>query len=638
MVPDASDSLTIAVENIGGIRSLQVTLDPGVSILTGRNATNRTSLLRATGAALGGSSGELKADADEGSVALSFDGTEYTRTYERDDQSIRVGGTPYTDDGILVDQYACLLADNPARVAVERGDRAALREFVMAPVDTAEVKATIERIQRDIEALRSDLEEAREQANRRPDLEKRLGARREELAEVRSALHSVRETVAEYEADADTAEAAEAVVEDLRSVREEYERVRQQLETQRSALESLETQRASVADDLANLTEPDADRDQLEDEISRLQRRERDIANTINNLLSVVEFNEGLTDEGVLPTADSDDDVSAALDPQRQTVECWTCGTRVERQQLDAQLDSLREVIDEKRRERNELNDEIRERRSALDKIRAATDQRQSLSDQLADIDAEITERESRIEALEERATEQRDRIEELETDAAASNDIRDSDLLEQYQRLSELEYERGQLEEQVESLEAELQSAREAAERTAELEARIEERRADRTDARNRIADLERRAVETFNEHMATVLDLLGYENVERIWIERRVEGTEDVDESAFALHVVRSTTDGTVYEDTVDHLSESEREVIGFVVALAGYLVHDVHETVPVMLLDSLEAIDADRIAALVSYFAEFVPYLVVALLPEDAAALPSRYDRIQMGEAPA
>jgi hypothetical protein len=47
--------------------------------------------------------------------------------------------------------------------------------------------------------------------------------------------------------------------------------------------------------------------------------------------------------------------------------------------------------------------------------------------------------------------------------------------------------------------------------------------------------------------------------------------------------------------------------------------------------MLLDSLEAIDAERIAALVDYFAEHAPHLVVALLPEDAEALDDSYDRV-------
>jgi len=46
---------------------------------------------------------------------------------------------------------------------------------------------------------------------------------------------------------------------------------------------------------------------------------------------------------------------------------------------------------------------------------------------------------------------------------------------------------------------------------------------------------------------------------------------------------------------------------------------------------LLDSLEAIDADRIAELVEYFADHAEYLIVALLSEDAAALPDSHGRI-------
>jgi len=69
----------------------------------------------------------------------------------------------------------------------------------------------------------------------------------------------------------------------------------------------------------------------------------------------------------------------------------------------------------------------------------------------------------------------------------------------------------------------------------------------------------------------------------------------------------------------------------VTGLVFALAGYLVHDVHETVPFMLLDSLEAIDSARIADLIEYFRDHAPYLVVALLEEDAAALEAPHERV-------
>jgi hypothetical protein len=71
----------------------------------------------------------------------------------------------------------------------------------------------------------------------------------------------------------------------------------------------------------------------------------------------------------------------------------------------------------------------------------------------------------------------------------------------------------------------------------------------------------------------------------------------------------------------------------VTGLVFALAGYLVYDVHKAAPFMLLDSLEAIDSERIAKLVEYFADYGQYLVVVLLPEDDRALDSSYDRIEM-----
>jgi len=94
----------------------------------------------------------------------------------------------------------------------------------------------------------------------------------------------------------------------------------------------------------------------------------------------------------------------------------------------------------------------------------------------------------------------------------------------------------------------------------------------------------------------------------------------------------IVRSSDSGTLYEDSVENLSESEREVVGLVFALTGYLAYDVYEKVPFMLLDSLEAIDANRIAELVDYLSEYVDNLIVALLSEDAAALDEDYERIR------
>lgn len=47
--------------------------------------------------------------------------------------------------------------------------------------------------------------------------------------------------------------------------------------------------------------------------------------------------------------------------------------------------------------------------------------------------------------------------------------------------------------------------------------------------------------------------------------------------------------------------------------------------------MLLDSLEAIDANRIAVLVNHIEKYSDFLLVALLPADAQMLDDSYQRV-------
>lgn len=68
------ETIQISVENIVGIDQTDLAISPGVTALTGRNATNRTSLLQAVMAALGSDAVSFKGDADEGHVELTIDG------------------------------------------------------------------------------------------------------------------------------------------------------------------------------------------------------------------------------------------------------------------------------------------------------------------------------------------------------------------------------------------------------------------------------------------------------------------------------------------------------------------------------------------------------------------------------------
>ncbi|MGN8215794.1 ATP-binding protein [Halococcus salifodinae] len=84
----------LSVENVGGIDTTEIALSLGVTSLTGRNATNRTSLLQALMATLGSEHVSLKGDADRGEVELTLDGETYTRTLERRNGTVVFDGGP----------------------------------------------------------------------------------------------------------------------------------------------------------------------------------------------------------------------------------------------------------------------------------------------------------------------------------------------------------------------------------------------------------------------------------------------------------------------------------------------------------------------------------------------------------------
>jgi len=240
-----------------------------------------------------------------------------------------------------------------------------------------------------------------------------------------------------------------------------------------------------------------------------------------------------------------------------------------------------------------------------------------------------------RKESLEEEAEAVRETISELETNVADTEELRDSDLLETYERISELQYEQGQTQQELASVEDEIEEIESLPDKPT-LQEQLDEIRQELNYERGRVAELESESVSKFNEHMDEVLDILNYRNISRVWIERKeAESGSHGSDSTFDLHLVRESDTGSVYEDTVANLSESEREVIGLIVALAGYLVHEVYQHVPFMLLDSLEAIDSDRIADLIDYFSEYAPYLMVALLPEDASGITDKYTQITAAE---
>lgn len=633
-----TDTTRIEVRNIGGIEDCSLTIRKGKTLLTGRNATNRTSLLQAINGVLGGTAATLKSDTAEGEVVLKLDDTTYTRRFERTDTGIEVSGDPYETDTDLVDPFVSLLENNPARLAVERGDD--LRDIIMRPVDTEAIERRIRTLQTEREEISDELETVEEQSKRLPTLEERRQTLETELESIDERIDAAREAAAEFEANAEMAEEAEELVDRLDDRRQDVSEVEDELELVEAELDSLRNRPTELRAEREALPEhTQADLERVQDELRTLRARKRELDNTIDDLSSIVDFNETVLadngSDGPTSTTDTADPVAELAPSDEQEITCWTCGNRAKRGTIEDQLDNLRGVISEKQAELGDLRDRIDDLAAEEESIRETIDTRDRLTRELDDVEAKLESKQARRETLEERMSELRETITELEQEVAITEDLRNNDLLETYEEISELQYERGQKQEQLETVTDEIEEIESLPDKSR-LRDQLDEIRQELRQERGRVDELESRSVSQFNEHMADVLELLDYRNISRVWIERKGERRNDPDASStFELHIVRKSESGTVYEDSVDNLSESEREVIGLVVGLAGYLVHEVYEEVPFMLLDSLEAIDSERIAALIEYFADYVPYLVVALLPEDASGITDEFQEIPATE---
>lgn len=625
-------NISVDVEKIGGIETASLPIDRGVTVFTGRNATNRTSLFRAISGALGGTGGILKRDAESGSVSLAIDGERYTRRYTREGGSVRTHGTPFTDEQELVDLFVCLLEDNSIRRAVRAGED--LSELLLAPLDTDKLESKVVTLQSERDQIDERLNEIEREQKRLPKLEEQRRERRTQLDEIESELETVREHIEPIGGDVVDGDQAEAVIADLEQTQTELERTESEIGTQRNIREGLRADLVDVREELSELDVRKEKLSELDHEIDRLQGRESTLSATINELSTILKQNKGMvtSDDAAVRELAIENDTLSELDLMGQSIECWTCGSRVERRAIADRLEDIEELVEAKRADQKQLREILSERKSHRESIRREAQRHQKLKERQAELERELQRRADAIEELTSETEALRDEIAEHKAELESMEEVTDSEKFGEYERLSELEYERGRIEQELQDIEDDINEVEYLLGKHEDLEARREDLTEQIRSLRSRVEELEKTVVDTFNTHMESVLERLAYENVERVWVERRkMRG-----ETTFDLHIIREDESGTAYEDAVDHLSESEREVVGLIVALTGYLTYDIQKTVPIILLDSLEAIDGTRIAELIDHFRSHTDYLLLALLEEDAAALPDSYDRVYAEES--
>jgi DNA repair ATPase RecN len=266
----------IHIANVGGIEKTSVTFSPGVTILGGRDATNRTSLLQAIRAALGSDDVTIKGDANEADVQLQLDDETYTRRLQRRSGAIVSDGEPYLDDPTLADLFAFLIESNEARRAVARDDD--LRELIMRSVDTDTIQVENDDLFQERQALESKLDEIEQLKGDLPGLEEERTRLNDQIDEKREELEAKEAELKAADADLDEPREDKSPLDDklaeLRSKRSDLDYVRYDLETERESLYALKQEQRDLQSEADELpAAPMGEVDELNAEIGRLREQ-----------------------------------------------------------------------------------------------------------------------------------------------------------------------------------------------------------------------------------------------------------------------------------------------------------------------------------------------------------------------------
>jgi chromosome segregation ATPase len=611
-----SGNLHLELENVGGIEHKELSLAEGPTFIQGPNAANKSSFLRGLLFALGSRTVPVRSGADEARVVLSTDERRVERVARRTGSGVRTEGEAWVtdaDDVTLLERFAGVLGTNALRSAVARNED--VESLLKEPMDIEALERERARKVGRKRELTAELESA-------GDVEDRLESTERDLADTRERLEELESTLAELRDERDPAETDDAL-ERLREERTELRSEAAECETQvgelEAAIDRLEKRRTELTATLEEAREAAGGDDvgALERERESVQSELEDVTERLDILQSVLTANREMLDSGFTGVLGSE----AGL--MGDDLTCWTCGQPASVDDVEETVEELVALVEEDKRRQREREPEIEELTDGIERAREAEREVRRLESEMETVERTLTERRDSLEERRERRRAIRERLDELDEKIAARRAGQASAQSGLAEEIEETRVEAETLRREVDRLEEARDSLRE---RRAELQRkrdevdRLSEEVAALTD---RVENRERELRTVFNETMDELLEALAFEGTERVWL----DGEFDL--------VVARAVDGRTRADSVEHLAESEREMVGLVLALAGYVTYDVDDVSPVLVLDSLGAFDAERTRRLVDYFADETDYLVATVHPE--AAVDAAFETVQF-EPPA
>ena len=584
------------IENIGGIRSGKASLDAGLNIVQASNFQGKSSFMSAIQTVMGttGMYGEehpLTEGEDNGSVVLETEDGEYEVSLSRETRAVSQSGSPYLTnetDRVCAHLFAFLGEDNPIRSAVR--NREDLTELLQAPLNIEDINAQISSLQQERQDLQQELRNAESAADQLPKVQEEVTQLENELEDLRARRDELSEEVTEETEGDSLSDKLGAKQGSLDNTKSTVNRLESKIERKQQTLEEKEAEFEDI--EIPSEPEVTADIDENEERINDLELK-------ISLLEDLHRANQQVIDENEV-------DLVTTVERSITTdeINCWVCGNETTTEDIETRLNAIQDTIKSLRSEKSDLRAEVKNIQQQQRKIENKERERDRLEQTIGSIKADIREAEGEFQQAQERQEKLEQEVSHLREEVEEAEEELNEELTDTKAKISNKETELERKTSEIHDLEAKADEA-------DELEAERERLSEEITELRERKTQKQYELKDQFDQAISDVIDRFapGFDGAHL-----DVKTSPNGDVEGFELTVAREGR-----KTTLNTLSEGELELVGIVVAIAGYRTYDVGERVPAILIDGVGQLASDNLRNLTEYLEDASEILVTTAYPE-------------------
>jgi len=592
--------MKLDITNISGIRSGSATVEDGLNVIQASNFRGKSSFITALRTAIG-ATGQyedhpLTEGMDTGKVTLETEGDEYNVMLERPSPGVvKRTGTPYLSDEtdqICARLYACLDENNPVRKAVRNGED--LTDLLQDPLNIENIDAQINALKGEKREIKQKITEAERAGDQLPSVQETVTRLKSELEELRSRREELTDEGTNKERIEEISDEISTKSGKLTNISNDISRIERELERKRDQVSRKEGEinELNVPEELDQSKEVDAMRDQID---------------TIDRQIDLIEdlyrANQNVIDASEIDTI-TDVNRSIAADD----IECWVCGQQTTIADVEEYIAQLQSKAAELRDEKSEIETELEEIEAREHKIRQARQKKEGLKREIQQLKSDIDEKKGILEEKRDRESSLKEEIKALQDELDAAED-------EYNEELTDVKTEIRTTETKLQNVREDLESLEQKYGQLEEFEAEREEIQANINVLRNRKKTIQKNLKESFNAIIVDIIEELqpGFSSARLVLKTDERGEVESID-----LEIARDI-DSKGQRTSVDTLSEGEVELIGLVVALAGYHAFDVDNKVPCILIDGISQLAAEHLRTVATYLEDMSNILVTTAYPE-------------------